>query len=410
VTLRRLVGGKQASPSGGASPDDLAGAINEILRERPATLAYNLVAFARLLRLSGLDITNGRVIDAARSLTAVGIDSREDVRVALRACLVSSAGQRALFDTLFELYWQREPRGLQIVPKPDTDERRERPEEGRDAARVPVTPSPAARPSSENPRQTYSALDLLTSKDLSAYTRDDVRRARRLLRRLAAKLASALGRRQTRSRTRGAVDLRQSLRHAVRHGGEVVDLRRTRPRVNKLRLVVLCDISGSMDGYSPFFVQFMFALQNELRGVSTFVFSTRLNEITRLLRTRRFEDALALLANRVDAWSGGTSIGAALDEFDRRYGSRRLSSRTVIVIISDGWDRGDTALLTRAMQSFRRRAYRIMWLNPLLGNADYRPLAKGMAAALPYLDYFLPAHNLDSLARLSHTIVRLARD
>jgi uncharacterized protein with von Willebrand factor type A (vWA) domain len=402
--------GAEAPPSGGSSPADLSGAIDAILHDRPATLAGNLVGFAHLLRIAGLDVTNGRVIDAARSLAEVGVDSRDDVRSALRACLVSSAEQRSVFDTLFDLYWQSYPRGLQVIPRPDTRDQRERSDSNRDSGRVPVTPSPAAHPALENPRQTYSSLDLLTSKDFSAYTKDDIRRVRRLLRRLAAKLATALGRRRRRSRTRGSVDLRQSLRHAVRHGGEVVDLRRSRPRVTKSRLVILCDISGSMDAFSPFFVQFMYAVQNELRGVSTFVFSTRLNEVTRLLRTRRFEDALALLATGVDSWSGGTSIGASLYEFDRRFGSRRLSSRSVIVIISDGWDRGETALLTRAMQSFRRRAFKIIWLNPLLGNADYQPLAKGMAAALPYLDYFLPAHNLDSLARLSRAIVPLARD
>jgi uncharacterized protein len=409
MTVRRL-NTVAARPEPDSTIGDLSGAVNGILRDRPATLADNLVSFARLLRLAGLDITNGRLIDSARSVAEVGVDSRDDVRAALRACLVSSAEQRALFDTLFDLYWQREARGVQVVPKPETRDQRERSETGRDSRPLPVTPSPAARPASENPRQTYSALDLLTSKDFSTYTKADVRRARRLMRRLSAKLASALGRRRRRSRTRGSVDLRQSLRQAVRYGGEVVDLRRSRPRVSKLRLMVLCDISGSMDAYSPFSVQFMYALQNELRGVSTFVFSTRLNEITRQLRTGTFEQSLELLAARVDSWSGGTGIGSSLHEFNRRYASRRLSSRTVIVIISDGWDRGDTALLTRAMQSFRRRAFKIIWLNPLLGNADYRPLAKGMAAALPYLDYFLPAHNLDSLARLSHTIVRLAPD
>ena len=118
---------------------------------------------------------------------------------------------------------------------------------------------------------------------------------------------------------------------------------------------------------------------------------------------------MAQIGAEVDAWSGGTSIGDSLFAFERRYARRRVTSRTVILIISDGWDRGDTALLTRAMQAFRKRAYKVIWLNPLLGHAEYRPLAKGMAAALPYTDYFLPVHNLESLARLGHTLVRLAR-
>jgi len=194
----------------------------------------------------------------------------------------------------------------------------------------------------------------------------------------------------------------------VWHGGEVVELLRTRRRIGKLRLVVLCDVSGSMDVYSRFLVQLLFVLQNELRGVSTFVFSTRLNEVTHLLKTRSFDEALRSISTEVDAWSGGTSIGDSLSAFDRLYARRRVGSRTVLLIISDGWDRGDTGLLVRAMQSFQRRARSLIWLNPLLGHADYRPLAKGMAAALPYVDHFLPIHNLNSLVRLSRTLVRLA--
>ncbi|HTE85155.1 MAG TPA: VWA domain-containing protein [Dehalococcoidia bacterium] len=384
--------------------------VNAILRERQETLAENLVSFARLLRLADLDITNGRVIDAARSLAVIDIASREDVRHALRACLVSSGEQLPLFDTLFDLYWARDPQRVDLISKPDTRDREQPASAHRQTGRLPVTATPAAEPETENPGRTYSAVDLLTTKDFSTYTSDDVRRARRLLRALAPKLATALGRRRRNSTARGAVDLRRSIRHSVRHGGEVVELFRSRRRIHKLRLVALCDISGSMDVYSRYLVQFLYALQNELRGVQTFVFSTRLNEVTHLLRTQSFGDALDRLANRVDSWSGGTSIGASLYAFDRLYARRRVSSRTVIMIISDGWDRGDSALLTRAMQSFRRRAFKVIWLNPLLGHAEYRPLAKGMAAALPYVDYFLPAHNLDSLARLGRTLVRLARD
>jgi uncharacterized protein with von Willebrand factor type A (vWA) domain len=384
--------------------------VNSILRGRYATLGENLLGFTRLLRVADLDVTNGRVIDAARSLTEIGIDSREDVRAALRASLVSSVDQVSLFNALFDLYWSSDLQRVALLPEQAEHQRSEPESQTRQTGRVPIAPAPAAKPTLENPGRTYSEIDLLTQKDFSSYSNDDIRSARRLLRRLAAKLATALGRRRRVSSSRGAVDLRRSIRRSVHHGGEVLDLVRARPRVHKLRLVVLCDISGSMDVYSRFLVQFLYALQNELRGVSTFVFSTRLNEVTHLLRTRSFDQALELLATRVDSWSGGTSIGASLYAFDRHYSRRRIGSRTVIVVISDGWDRGETALLTKAMQSFRRRAFKVIWLNPLLGNPGYRPLAKGMAAALPYVDYFLPAHNLESLARLGRSLVRLARD
>lgn len=385
--------------------------LSAILGERRGTLAQNLVNFARLLKLAEFDVTSGRVIDAGRGLAAIDLSRVEDVRQTLRTNFLSNSEQTPLFDRLFELYWRRGPGRAGVAPNAKSVEgelSRLAPRQRRGV--LPVSPLPSYRPDAENPAQTFSGADLLTSKDFAAYTDDDVQRARRLIRQMAPKLATVLSRRKHPSRSRGSIDLRRSLRHSVRHGGEVVELLRQRPRRRNLRLAVLCDVSGSMDTYSRFLVQFLYALQNELRGVSTFVFSTRLDEVTHLLKTRSFDDALAQISNQVDSWSGGTSIGGSLYAFERRYGRRRVDSRTVIIIISDGWDRGETALLTKAMQAFKRRAYKIIWLNPLLGGRDYRPVAKGMAAALPYADYFLPAHNLDSLARLGRTLMTLSRD
>ncbi|MGI8552471.1 MAG: vWA domain-containing protein [Dehalococcoidia bacterium] len=390
--------------------DPLLRQLASVLGQRAGTLAGNLVGFSRLLKLADFQITSGRVIDAGRGLAAIDLSRPEDVRATLRASFVTSMEQLALFDRLFDLYWRR--RAGQVgarLGSRTVEGELPRLSQARRQGRMLATPRPAHQPKQENPEGTYSGVDLLTSKDFSAYTDDDVRRARRIIRQLAPKLATSLSRRRQASRSRGAIDLRRSLRHSVKHGGEVVELFRQRRRVRNLRLVLLCDVSGSMDTYSRFLVQFLFAMQNELRGVSTFVFSTRLDEVTHLLKTRSFEEALAQISEEVDSWSGGTSIGASLFAFERGYGRQRVDSRTVILIISDGWDRGDVTLLTKAMQAFRRRAHTIIWLNPLLGGRDYRPVAKGMAAALPYTDYFLPAHNLESLARLARTLVHLGR-
>ncbi|MCH7718131.1 MAG: VWA domain-containing protein, partial [Chloroflexi bacterium] len=209
--------------------------------------------------------------------------------------------------------------------------------------------------------------------------------------------------------TSAELDLRRSLRWAVRHGGEVLHLARRRRKIRRLNLVLLCDVSGSMDVYARFLVQFLYGLQTELRGVSTFVFSTRLFEVTPMLRARTFDEALARVGRHVDGWSGGTRIGACLAEFNRRHAKGRLGPRTVVVIISDGWDRGDIEQLAREMRMLKRRCYRLLWLNPLLGNADYQPVAQGMVAALPHVDQFLPVHNLESLARVGRTLISLAR-
>jgi uncharacterized protein len=171
--------------------------------------------------------------------------------------------------------------------------------------------------------------------------------------------------------------------------------------------VLLCDVSGSMDCYSRFLIQFMYGLQNELWGVETFVFSTSLSRITHLIRTKEIAGALERISHSVVGWSGGTNIGRSLATFNRDFAPSLVTHRTVVVIISDGWDRGDVSLLENEMQSIKRRCYKILWLNPLLASENYEPLCKGMQAALPYLDLFLSVNNLNSLVALGRNLQRM---
>ena len=397
------------SAADGASVSPVAEAAAR-LAGRQKTLTANLVNFGRVLRVAGLDVTAGRLIDAARSLALVGPASSEDIRAALRTNLIAEHSQIATFDLLFDLYWRSsdaDPPGLQVVREDD----RQVPPAADDGPRelVAALPCPAYQPETDNTEATAGSVDLLTTKDFATYTDADLARARRLIRAIAPKLASSLSRRRRQARRGDDIDLRRSLRHAARHGGEVSRLVRRRRRIRRLRLVLLCDVSGSMDLYSRELVQFLFAVQNELRGVSTFVFSTRLHDITHLLKTRSYDEALARVGRDVDAWSGGTSIGGCLAEFERHHARRRVDSRTVVVIISDGWERGDVEQLRQTMAALKRRARRIVWLNPLLGHSSYRPIARGMAAALPYTDEFLPAHSLDALARVVRTLGTVGR-
>ncbi|MHB8575891.1 MAG: vWA domain-containing protein [Dehalococcoidia bacterium] len=391
--------------------DALLSELTGVLGERRPTLAANLVQFARVLKAADFDVTSGRLIDAARGLGLIDVSNRDDFRAALQSNLISHIEDVPLFELLFELYWRSDRRAdRDILPRTRYTEGGQPRRGGQNRGRqAPTQTRTAHEPEGDNPAQTYNDAHLITVKDFSTFNDEDVRRARLVIRQLAPKLATALSRRTRAARSGGPVDLRRSLRNSVKHGGEVLELYHQRRRVNTLRLVVLCDVSGSMDTYSRFLVQFLYAMQAELRHVSTFVFSTRLNEVTHLLKTRTFDAALAQIRAEVDSWSGGTSIGASLYTFDRRYGKQRLSGRTVVIIVSDGWDRGDVTLIGKAMRSIKRRSYRIIWLNPLLGGRDYQPLAKGMAAALPYVDYFLPAHNLAGLVRVARTLVHLAK-
>ena len=383
------------------------------LSVRHGALAANLVRFASLLKAAELEVTTTQVLGAAQGLLAIDVARRDDFRQALAATLLTRVEDRPVFDLLFERFWRLpEPdRAEGVRPEPTTLSSGQARLGAAELIHVAYAREDAIalKAPGDTPPRSYSAEEVLALKDFATFRDDEVREARRYLRRLAPKLATAAMRRRRPARAGAELDLRRSLRRAARHGGEVLRLAYRRRKIRRLSLVLLCDVSGSMDVYSRFLVQFLYGLQQEVRGVSTFVFSTRLFDVTPMLRARTFDEALAQVARHVQGWSGGTRIGACVGEFNRRYGKERLGPRTVVVVISDGWDRGDIVQLEREVRSMKRRAYRLLWLNPLLGSGDYRPVAQGMAAALPYVDEFLPVHNLSSLARVGRTLIRLAR-
>jgi uncharacterized protein with von Willebrand factor type A (vWA) domain len=369
-----------------------------------------LVQFASLLKAAELGVTTTQVLSAGRALGEIDVAHRDDTRQALAAAMLSRHEDQETFDLLFDRYWKlHRPEGEPPRPEPQRLEGGE--ERLGTAEQVTVAyvrqnvDAPAA---GDTPPRSYSGEDALLRKDFATFRDDELLEARRRIRQLAPKLATATTRRRRTSRRGSEIDLRRSLRQAARHG-DVIQILRRRRRVRRLNLVLLCDVSGSMDVYSRFLTQFLYGLQQELRGVSAFVFSTRLFEITPMLRTRSFDEALGRISRSIDAWSGGTRIGACLGEFNRRYAKERLGPRTAVVIISDGWDRGDIMQLDRELSMIRRRAYRLLWLNPLLGASDYKPVAQGMSTALRYVDDFLPVHNLESLSRVGRTLIGLSR-
>lgn len=377
------------------------------LDRRHTTFSANLTQFVALLKAAEVDVTTTQLITAGRALIEIDVGRREDVRAALASSLLTQADDRAVFDALFDRFWDLPGDDEPAQPEPSTLDVGE--SKLGTAEMVEVAYVRGSASADETPPHAYSADDALMRKDFANYRDDEVRAARRYLRRLAPKLATAAVRRRRPARRGLELDLRRSLRKASRTDGEVLRLLRRKRKVRKLNLVLLCDVSGSMDTYSRFLTQFVYGLQAELRGVSTFVFSTRLFDVTPLLRTRTFEEALARLGRGVEGWSGGTRIGGCLAEFNRSYGGSRVGPRTAAVIISDGWDRGDVDLLRREMRLLKRRAFKVLWLNPLLGAKDYRPVAQGMAAAMPSIDAFLPVHNLTSLAHVGRELMSLTR-
>jgi len=250
----------------------------------------------------------------------------------------------------------------------------------------------------------YSAGEALRTKDFGSFTWEEVQACKALLKELAWRIEPRKTRRKRPTAHGRQIDLRRLLRRNLRYGGEPIELTWRAQRTHQRPLVVLCDISGSMDRYSRILLQFVHTISNGLRDVEAFVFGTRLTRVTRLLRERDIDDAIGAVSKHVNDWSGGTRIGETLKEFNFFWGRRVLGRGAVVLLISDGWDRGDAKLLGNEISRLQRSCHRLIWLNPLLGSRDYQPLTQGMQAALPYVDDFLPVHNLASLEQLGERL------
>jgi uncharacterized protein with von Willebrand factor type A (vWA) domain len=386
-------------------------------------LGFNVVVFGRALRANGFHVQPDRMILLAQALEAIGLTSRRDVKAASRAILARTADESRLFDAAFDAFWteatapssreerdEREPDDAG-VPKTATgaDAASPRTHAGiRSSAAPPRDDMPAGSDRSNalhlidgDRSATYSFAEGLYQKDFARLTERELERARELTKRQAWDLGRRTTRRMRPGRGGGVFDPARTLRKSLRRGGEMLKLE-TRVRRTKQRdLVLLCDISGSMDRYSRLLLQFVHTVRHAVGNVEAFVFGTRLTRITRQLRHHEIQTALDDVAASVADWAGGTRIGESLHAFNQRWSRRVLGRGAVVVIISDGWDRGDIDLLAREMARLQRSAYRLIWLNPLLGSAGYRPQTVGMQAALPFVDDFLPAHNLKSLMQLA---------
>lgn len=378
-----------------------------------SALAGNLVVFGRLLRTVGLDVATAEVSTALAALTQVGVGRRDDVYHALRAVCVRRRDDRPAFDAAFAAFWQDHGerwgrRDLRAIGEP------------RSAVTVQVDavlpeldapPGDDGAPSGERPLpvaelQTWSGAEALRELDFADMTPSELAEARRAL----DALEWQPGQRRTRRWIAGdgpRVDLRRAFRHSLASGGELVRLPRRRRAVRRRPLVLFCDVSGSMERHARMLLHFAHALRARQQRVEAFTFSTRLTRITRELGARRIDDAVAAAARRVPDWSGGTRIGDALRAFHVQWARSVLARGAVVLVISDGWDRGEPARLRQEVARLQRSCHRLIWLSPLLGTADYRPLTRGLVAALPYVDDFLPARtlaNLEDLARHLNTL------
>jgi uncharacterized protein with von Willebrand factor type A (vWA) domain len=359
-------------------------------------LVTHLAAFAGALRERGVAVGLGEEVDAAAALTLVDLLDRAEVSAALKCALKIRREHWAAFDELFALWWSDGRPTPRVEPhtRPATDRTLPR-GDGRRAAGSAGGVEGAGREAAGEPG--YSADEVLRKKPFEEMSAAEIAAMERLLARLSRRLATRRSRRLVPSPGRGVPDLRRSLRRAVGTGGELFTLARRERAIEEARLVVLCDTSGSMDAHARFLLAFILSLGSAARRAELFAFNTTLTHITPLLAGAKVELSLERLSAGVPDWSGGTRIGECLAAFVDRHLDRVVRRGTTVVILSDGLDRGDPAALAEAMRAIRARARTVVWLNPLMGDPRYRPLARGMEAALPFVDHLASAHNLESL-------------
>ena len=376
-------------------------------------LLRNLVLFGRLLRQLGIEVTSPQILTLIDALQVLGIERRRDVKAATRAILVHRRDQLAAFDRAFDLFWsvdafrprqaidlgrflrkltRQKERGWTVADEQQTGA-------GNDQIDATLVEK----------HETYSDTEVLRRKDFAALSERELRTVQRMLRQQPWILEPRRTRRRAPATNGTYLDMRRTFRRSLRTGGHIVHLARQQRREKPRPLVVLCDISGSMEPYARIFLQFIYTLRAASDRLEAFVFATRLTRISHQLRHRDVDTALTQATAAVIDWGGGTRIGESFKRFNYVWGRRVLGQGAIVAILSDAWDRGEVDLLERETARLRRSCDRLLWLNPLLGSAGYQPLTRGIRRVLPYIDDFLPIHNLDSLGQLGQALAKLSR-
>jgi uncharacterized protein with von Willebrand factor type A (vWA) domain len=422
----------------------------QFARPSEGSFTAAVISFARVLKAHRFTISVPSVMDALSGLSRVGIERVDDVRTVLKATFINRIEEEETFDRLFDAFWMAElsmPSGFgeqageglplddaamagahEILP--DAAPSVSQGDEGNDQPKTLTEPAgrseeipqagafgdaimPVAEPQWASPPESivpvepspgfavYSPVEVLREQDFRYIPDREAPLMARQIREMLAPIIRHQGVRRQAAVSGSWVDFRRTFRKNVLYGGEILVIPRMKPKRRLKKLVFLCDVSGSMNPYLRFMLRFIKEIQQLPTKVETFVFATRLTRITPYLERLPFPRALKEISHTVRDWSGGTRIGACLHEFVSVYGSAMLRPSTLVLIHSDGWDRGDTDSLEREMTRIHRRAYRVLWINPLLGGPSYEPICRGMKTALPHVDAFLPGRNLAGFERVS---------
>lgn len=369
-------------------------------------MSQHVVQFARFLRTKNFSVGPDEVADALLGLEAIDWSDSDQFKWVLRGCFCKDFDQILAFDKLYATYWRELARAVDSKYK-DVEEEKPR----------PTTPAPPSIEVIKNwlhgNRLQEDELDLRkasadtvsSTADLSLLANDQQKGWQDVVRLMRRHVAKKKARRMVQSRKTAQVDFRKILKKSMAKGGEISHFEFKRRKEAKTHIVLICDVSKSMEMYSRFVIQMMYALQNSALKIHCYVFSTSLFSVTRSLKRQRLADALESVSRQVDEWSGGTQIGTSLQQYLEQYGKKTLKRNTFLMIVSDGWDGGDQPLLNRSMMRLRQRSDQLIWINPLANSESYDPQVLGMKTAIPHIDYLVPALDPGSLHRYLRQIL-----
>lgn len=375
-------------------------------QERPDRSAASIIEFCQFARTRGLPAGIHQTLVALQAAEFLGETDRQEFVFALRAALTSSKHEWDLFLQLFEAFWGTSRQTSKASPgkAQESDQDANEPKASSQVLMRQTIGEGSLTEGEGKPVAGASAQQRLQKMDFSSVPQDDLASLEEIASRLFRRMSLHLSRKFRIGELAERVDIRRTIQRSIPRGGDPIVLAFQGRRPQKQRLVIFLDISGSMNSYSLFLLRFAYALQKHFKRVDSFLFSTEVVEITDLLRAADLREALRELSQNAAGWAGGTKIGESLKEFNRRYGRKLLSGNSVFIILSDGWETGEPQVLAEQLRQIRRRVQKVIWLNPLLGLEEYEPVTRGMSAALPHVDVFAPAHNLESLLGLERIL------
>ncbi|MCU0443588.1 MAG: VWA domain-containing protein [Microscillaceae bacterium] len=373
------------------------------LVQRHTELSANVVAFCRYLRQHQFAVGVGEAQDVLQALQWIDWANPAHFQAVLKAILVKNLRQQSQFDELFSSYWQELDKAVDAKIK---DQAQSPPVKNKNQITLQALKNwlKGNQNNEDLDLATYSPVEAWGKKDFALFNATEIEEFKKWVQLFAQVLTQRRHRRWQKSPYQSKLDIRQTFRECMRKGGEITRLHFKQKQVHPPKLLILCDISRSMDLYSRFFLQFMYAFQNYYRRIDTFVFSTHLQKISDELQRQSIAQVLQEIGEKVSQWSSGTQIGLSLTQYWQDYGKRTLDKQTTVVIVSDGWDNGDAQLISNSLQKISQKSAQMIWLNPLLGNPAYEPATQGMKAALPFIDVFAPIYNIDSLVALIHRL------